>query len=85
MAVNAWLTYIPTYKAVVAPVEASYVRRRSGSLERQNVPVLDGNKACILSIVCRNIMYKVAVMYVFVVTLVCVSPCLSSPLLRAPD
>lgn len=92
---NAWLTRMPEYKAVVAPVEDlgsgwAHGRRlsMSGDLAEQN-PLfspssrdLDGGGAVserimkkegrkrIWSVAKRNLIYEVAVAYVFVVTLV---------------
>ncbi|KAI0068951.1 hypothetical protein BV25DRAFT_1791166 [Artomyces pyxidatus] len=73
---NVWLTRMPAYKAVVAPIDESWTRRMSGDFgDRRPLmaasPILSvsDTKNHIWDIARRNLVYEIAVAYVFVVTL----------------
>lgn len=79
-AVNAWMTRLPSFRAVV-PVDAeSWKRRRLSVSSDPRSPVIDALHLSapdpkvpwdrILSIARRNITYEIAIAYTFVVTLV---------------
>ena len=81
---SVWMSRLPAYKAVVAPTQhtRTWSRRLSHDLGEERAflaestdtiaPPSRDNKAHILDIAGRNLVYEVAVAYVFIVTLVCV-------------
>lgn len=76
---NAWMTRLPSFRAVV-PCDQSWIRRRLSVSADLRSPVLDSphvsvpsSKAMwdrILSVARRNLIYEASVAYVFIVTLV---------------
>ncbi|KZV77161.1 hypothetical protein PENSPDRAFT_645434 [Peniophora sp. CONT] len=78
---SVWMSRLPAYKAVVAPTEhtRSWSRRLSHDLGEERAflaestdniaPPAKDTKARILDIAGRNLVYEVAVAYVFIVTL----------------
>ena len=79
-AVNAWMTRLPSFRAVVPVDDESWKRRRLSVSADPRSPVIDAphssapdSKAIwdrILSVARRNIIYEIAVAYTFMVTLV---------------
>jgi hypothetical protein len=79
-AANIWMTRLPSYRAVV-PCEAPWIRRQR-TLSGSDSPILGRRSASvhtqdskaiwdhIISVTRRNIIYELAVAYVFMVTLV---------------
>lgn len=79
-AANAWMTRLPSFRAVVPADDESWKRRRLSVSTDPRSPVIDAphnsapdSKALwdrILSVARRNIIYEIAVAYTFIVTLV---------------
>jgi len=80
-AANAWMTRLPSFRAVVPSDEEPWMRRRLSVSADARSPVIggprngssDSSKALwdrILGVTRRNITYEIAIAYVFVVTLV---------------
>lgn len=79
-AANVWMTRLPSFRAIV-PNDEPWIRRRLSVSSDPRSPTLGGPHASvpdptkaiwdrILSVACRNIIYELAVTYVFIVTLV---------------
>jgi hypothetical protein len=78
-AANAWMTRLPSYRAVV-PIDRPWIQRRISVSESLGSPILSSHPAStpdsraiwdnIISVARRNIIYELAVAYVFIITLV---------------
>ncbi|KAI0269290.1 nucleoside transporter-domain-containing protein [Gloeopeniophorella convolvens] len=74
---NVWMTRMPAYRAVVVPIDESWMRRRLsvGADHRPllaselTTPEAKGIMNRVLSVARRNIVYEVAAGYVFIITL----------------
>lgn len=96
-AASVWMSRLPAYKAVVAPSEhtRSWSRRLSQDLGEERAflaesqdniaPPARDTKARILDIAGRNLVYEVAVAYVFIVTLVRIYAIWTELILTSPN